>query len=316
MSTPGIRRSPISRRFARYKMQLASSKAVATALRNAPTLSSRQRDRRLKVLARRIAACAANTTIRLVTPAGEPTRIIYRNKRRCRSGLCPPCARQRARETIQRVARLLDAIIAASPDTRFVFLTLTSLNMPIAQTREMFALHEKAIARFWRTARVARAFTGHATGIEIAIRFRDGCWQAGVHSHSLVALTPGYFDRGASHYLSQRAIVDIWRNALRADYKPICYITALPNTDAARGSLTELLKYAVAPHRLFENGSNGFSVNPLVAACLADALYKRRMCRTGGVFARRRPSHPASSAPVPSRPHHHMTSTHHEGEPT
>jgi len=292
MTAPTVRRSAISRRFARYRMQLAASAAVGAALRDAPPLFTLAKQRRLKILARRISACAVSTSIRMVTPPGEPTRIIYRNKRRCRSGLCPPCARQRARETVQRIGAILDTTTAAAPQMRFAFLTLTSRNMPIEQTAQMLSLHEKALDRFFRNPRIKRAIVGHATGIEIAIRSQAGQWQAGVHSHSLVALADGYFDRTADLYLSQRAIVELWRKAIRADYKTICHIKAIAGTDAARASLTECLKYAVAPHRLFEHTDNSIKVNPLVAAHLADALYKRRMCRTSGVFVKRRSKNP------------------------
>lgn len=288
MTMPSPRRSPISRRFARFKMQLAASEAVGNALHRALPLSDHATKRRLKIAARRISACAASTTIKLQTPPGDATRIIYRNKRRCRNGLCPPCARVRARETVQRITRTLDRIIAEAPATRFAFLTLTSRNMPITEVAAMLALHERALARFFRANAINRAVQGHATGIEIAIRRCENSWHAGVHSHSLLALHPHYFDRTKNLYLSQAAIVAHWRKALRVDYKPVCHIKAIPNTDAVRGSLTECLKYAVAPHRLFEHGSTGISVDPLVAACLANALYKKRMRRTAGVFARRR----------------------------
>lgn len=288
MTTLNTRASPISRRFARYRMQLAASAAVASALKQGPPQTTPKSRMRLTVLARRIAACAASTTIKLHTPRGDATRIIYRNKRRCRNGLCPPCARHRARETVQRVASKLDAIIAAAPATRFAFLTLTSRNMAITEVAAMLALHERALARFFRTNAITRAVQGHATGIEIAIRRSGAEWQAGVHSHSLIALHPDYFGRTKNLYLSQAAIVALWRKALRVDYKPVCHIKAVPNTDAARASLTECLKYAVAPHRLFERDGTTISVDPLVATCLATALYKRRMCRTAGLFAKRR----------------------------
>lgn len=288
MSAPSIRRSPISRRFARYKMQLAASEAVGRALRMPPASFSSAKQRRLKTLARRMSACAASTTIRLVTPSDGPTKIVYRNKRGCRIGLCSPCARQRARETVQRISTVLDGIIAGQPTSRFAFLTLTSRNMPIEQTTVMLTHHEAAMARFFRNARIAKAVQGHATGIEIAIRKQNDQWQAGVHSHSLLVLADGYFDKSRDLYLSQRTIVELWKKALRADYKPICHVKAIANTDAAQACLTECLKYAVAPHRLFEHADGRISVNAVVAAYLADALYKRRMCRTAGVFAKRR----------------------------
>lgn len=288
MSIRPAQRSPITKRFYRWKFQQAATAAVGAALHRAPPLDGIS-SARIDTLARRISQCAASATLKLDTPADEPTRIIYRNKRRCRSGLCPQCARYRARETVQKAARKLDALLTTAPGTRFAFLTLTSKNMPIADVDAMLKLHERALTRFWRKDAIARAFTGHMTGIEIAIRCTSGKWEAGVHSHSIVALSPDYFNREANTYLRQSALVAHWRASLGVDYKPICHIKAIAHTDAVRATLTECLKYAVAPHRLFEREETGFSVDPTVAAHLAAALYKRRMCRMGGVFVKRRP---------------------------
>lgn len=276
--------SPVTRRYWRYKMQRNASAAVANALQHAPNILGIAKHRRLQVLAKRMAACAATTTIKLHTPPGDATRIVYRNKRRCRNGLCMPCARIRAKEANQRIAVRLDAILGESPQTRFLFLTLTSRNRPIAEVRTMLADHEQALARFWRSKEIARAMTGHVTGIEIALRGSKGAKEAGVHSHTVAALHRDYFDRQTNLYLSQRRLVQLWRRALRADYNPICHVTAVPAGDDVRGSLRECVKYAVAPHKLFERG-HAQNVDPLVALYLADALYKRRLIRFGGVFA-------------------------------
>jgi plasmid rolling circle replication initiator protein Rep len=279
--------SRITKKFYRWKRQQASSAAIAAALHRAPPLEG-VRATRIRTLARRISSCAVTATLKLRTPPGEPTVIIYRNKRGCRSGLCPQCSRYRARESVTKAAIKLDNLLASAPGTRFAFLTLTSRNMPIAEVGAMLNLQESALNRFWRKEAVARAFTGHITGIEIAVRNRHGQWEAGVHSHSIVALSQDYFCKTKTAYLRQQVLVALWQNALRTSYKPICHISAIANTEGARASLTECLKYAVAPHRLFEREETGFKVDPTVAAYLASALYKRRMCRMGGVFVKQR----------------------------
>lgn len=276
--------SPITRRFRRYKMQCAATAAVADALKHAPRIFSHAKHQRIRVLARRMAACAATTTIRLITPPGDATHIVYRNQRSCRTGLCMPCARVRAHEANKRLGQRLDAIVAEAPQTRFAFLTLTSRNRPIAEVAVMFADHEQALSRFWRRQDIERAIIGHITGIEIALRVAANAWQAGVHSHSLAALHPDYFDKRANLYLSQRRLVDLWRHALRTDYNPICHITAVPQGGNIHTSLRECVKYAVAPHKLFRRGK-AFTVDPLVVLYLADALYKRRLIRCGGILA-------------------------------
>lgn len=276
--------SPITRRYRRYGMQRAASAAVAQALKQAPNLVGHARYRRVQVLARRMAACAATTTIRLHTPQDDATHIIYRNKRRCRSGLCMACARTRAREANQRIGVRLDHILTENPHTRFAFLTLTSRNRSIAETATMLTEHEQGLSRFWRTRELRRAITGHVTSIEIALRSHDGHWQAGVHNHSLVALHRDYFDRKTDLYLSQRRLVTLWGRAVRADYKPICHVTAIAASGDVRAALRECIKYAVAPHKLFQRHKDR-TVDPVVALYLADTLYKRRLVRFGGVFA-------------------------------
>lgn len=283
-------------------MQRAASAAVAEALHQAPPVFGHAKNRRLKVLAKRMAACAATTTIKLRTPPADATRIVYRNTRSCRSGLCMPCARVRARQANDRLATRLDFILGEQPQTRFMFLTLTSRNRPIAEVTQMFADHEKGLVRLWRSPDIARAIKGQVTGIEIALRGEQDAVEAGVHSHSLIAVHADYFDRKANLYLSQRRLVALWRHALRADYSPICHVTAVPAGDGVRSSLRECVKYAVAPHKLFQRG-NGFAVDPLVAAHLADALYKRRLIRFSGVFATTRRFRAAKAMkPKPPRP--------------
>lgn len=272
--------SQISRRYHRYRMQRRASAAVAEALRQAPNVLGQAKQHRVRVLARRMAACAATMVIKLQTPPNDASRIIYRNRRSCRSGLCMLCARIRASQANKRINQRLTHILVERPNTRFLFLTLTSRNVPIAAVAQAFTAQEQALGRFWRTQEIARAFTGHVTGIEVAIRKSADGWAAGVHSHSLASVHPDYFDRKRDLYLPQRRIVALWQRALRCDYSPICYVTAVPAGDAVRTSLRECVKYAVSP-KMFV----GKTVDPLVAVYLADALYRRRMTRFGGLFA-------------------------------
>lgn len=111
----------ISRTKNRFVMQNAASAAVADALSKAPKLFGHAKQHRIKTTAKRMATCAATTTIRLVTPPGGPSEIVYRNQRRCRNGLCMPCARIRAREANIRIGKRLDRILADDPTARFAF---------------------------------------------------------------------------------------------------------------------------------------------------------------------------------------------------
>jgi hypothetical protein len=279
--------SPVSRTFRSWKLQQASSAAIGAALFRAPPLDGIGA-KRIETLARRISLCAASAKLTLHTPLGDATRIVYRNIRQCRTPVCVQCNRHRAWKTVRRAASMVGDLLETAPGTRFAFVTLSSRNLPGPSVGEMLSLHESALSRLWRRKKIARAFVGHITGIEIAIRMKAGQWEAGVHSHTLVALDERYFDRTADVYLNQRSIVAEWRKALQVDYNPICHISAIPDSEAVYSGLREVLKYSLAFQHIVVRADTGFSVDPEIAAYLANALYKRRMCRYGGVFAKRR----------------------------
>lgn len=278
--------SPISRRYRQRLQQVEASRAVARALSQTPG-DDWEADQLRQRQAERIAICADNTVLKLVTPTGDATRIVQRNSRHCRNMLCMNCARYRAYFANQKFMAWIDELLQAKPQTRFAFCTLTARNRPLTATREMFAAHEAALTRFWRRRTVARSITGHITSLEIALRqSRGGEWQAGVHSHSLLVLADNYFEPGAGRYLSQAAFVRLWQEALQVTYAPICYVSAIPPAGDVRGALREVLKYAVAPHKLFYAHEGVLTADPFVVTHLADALYKRRLTRFGGVFSR------------------------------
>jgi hypothetical protein len=265
--------------------QVESSRAVANALGQTPG-DDWEADQIRQRQAERIATCAANTVLKLVTPTDDATRIVQRNSRYCRNMLCMTCARYRAYFANQKFMAWIDELRKAQPQTRFAFCTLTSRNRPLTVTRDMFVAHEAALTRFWRRRTVSRSITGHITSLEIALRqSRAGEWQAGVHSHSLLVLADNYFEPSAGLYLSQPAFVKLWQEALQVSYAPICYVSAIPQAGDVRGALRELLKYAVAPHKLFHAHEGVLTAEPFVVTQLADALYKRRLTRFGGVFS-------------------------------
>lgn len=285
--------SPVMKRLLRVVLARSSSAAVARALQIAATHVSGQKRARLSTLARRVQACAASAHVKVVTPKGEPSDVSYLNKRSCRSAVCMLCSRRRAARQRYEARRLLQHVREQHPDAPLVFLTLTSANMPIAQIERMFVAHEAALTRFWRHKAITRAVLGHLTSLEIAVRGTKASPEAGVHSHSILVMRPDYFDFAANKdiYLKQARIVELWQHALRVSYKPICDVRRLRGPDGATdpaamaGAVREALKYAIAPHKLFERDAFGITAQADVIGPLALALYRRRLVRFAGVFA-------------------------------
>lgn len=279
--------SPARQKLYRYQRARASSQAIARALSHAePQTATDAQKKCLATLARRMSACAMSASFKLVTPVDEATFVEVRNRRACKNALCMSCARYRARNAVRKAMEQLTVIQAQHPDAPFAFMTLSSINRPMAEVATMLDDHEAAFNRFCRLRPIKNAVLGHITSFEIAIRGTAEHPEAGVHSHSLLVLHPAYFSKEHTLYIPQVELVSLWRTALRVAYNPICDIRRVRASDdqALPSALRETLKYAIAPHALFQHSDFGPNANPAVVAPLALALYKRRLVRSSGVF--------------------------------
>lgn len=277
--------SPCQRQVNRRKLHKTTGIATAQALKAAAEHANNRERRRFDILGRRLEACAVSSHFKIINTPGEASYVRFSNKRTCRSSLCFSCSAHRARKAVANVLTVIDRIRTDRPQIRFAFLTLTSRNRPVAETKAMFDRHEAALTRFWRLAPVKSAFLGHITSIETTLSRTDEGVHAHVHSHSILALHPNYFDRQHTLYLNQARIVDLWKRCLRADYKPICDIRPI-SADAA--AVREAVKYAIAPHEFSLREGSTITVEPDVVAALVRALYRRRLVRSSGLFTRPR----------------------------
>lgn len=282
--------SPAQARLNRLRRNRDAGHAVSRALDQAAEHVTGADRRRLEVLARRMSACAANATFRIVTPPGEASVVKISNRRGCKSALCMQDARFRAGDQVRKAFARIQIIRDVTPDAKFAFVTLTSRNRPVHDVKSMLDAHEAGLGRFWRARPLARALLGQLTSIEIAIRGTPEVPMAGVHSHSLAVLHPEYFSRQRDLYLSQKAICSLWGAAMRLDYQPICDVRRIYTDSASAmpsllGACVEVLKYSIAPQTLFQRDDYGMYVTPEVIGPLALALYKRRLIRFSGCFS-------------------------------
>jgi hypothetical protein len=98
---------------------------------------------------------------------------------------------------------------------RYVLLTLTVRNCPVLELRSTIKTMNQAWDRL--TKRKIFPALGFVRSLEIT-RAKDG--SAHPHFHCLLAVPSGYFV--GRKYLSTAKWSDLWKEALRVDYTPIC----------------------------------------------------------------------------------------------
>lgn len=192
----------------------------------------------------------------------------------CRDRLCPICSTLRARAVARRVGLALSSSLLAPYG--FVFLTLTVKNCAWEDLETQLEALAAGWKRFRELKHIRKAFCGSIRTVEIT-KGRDGL--AHPHLHVLFSAPKNYF-LSPSLYLSQARVCEMWQQAMRLDYLPVCdirsavkrdkipfeivkYITK--TSDLASLSDGELLHFIRAIH-----GRRMFSLSGIMRLALAD----------------------------------------------
>lgn len=182
-----------------------------------------------------------------------------------------------------KVYRALPSLLRDFPDTRFLFMTLTIRNCPVADLRETL----DRMATAWKRMVQLRSWParGWVRAVEITRSQRDR--SAHPHYHCLLMVPPAYFQ---GDYLKQHQWAELWRQCLRINYKPVVDIRAVklalvPDTKRVNKppahmweAIAEILKYAVKPSDMIRDHDWFLS--------LSDQLHKTRAVAIGGILKR------------------------------
>jgi len=197
----------------------------------------------------------------------------------CRVRTCPVCQWRRSQMLLARFFEAFPRIRADYPTVRYIFLTLTVKNCPVTELRATIQDMNKAWNRF--ACRKSFPAIGYIRSLEVT-RAKDGF--AHPHFHILLALKPSYFSRC---YLSTSDWSELWQNALRVDYQPVCDVRIVKpkkteenvmesDIDGVRAAIVEVFKYTVKPSDMVQDSA--FLLE------LVNQLHKVRAVSLGGIF--------------------------------
>ena len=153
-----------------------------------------------------------------------------------------------------------------------MFLTLTVKNVPLNSFRDVYKKQFRSGFLRFRTNLFYNnsSIKGFIRTTEIT-KPKDPKYTH-PHIHMLIAVDKDYFD--SHNYMDVRYWGRMWKEALRLDYDPIIYISAVPE-DGGR-SLLEITKYELKPVN--------YTDNAIWLSKLALQTTKLRFLSYGGVF--------------------------------
>jgi plasmid rolling circle replication initiator protein Rep len=225
----------------------------------------------------------------------------------CRVPRCPVCQWRRVKKWSARFFEALPYIFEENKNMRFIFLTLTVQNCPVSELRDTVKLMSKAWDKmsrrkkfpalgFVRSLEVTKEKNLYDKSGKKLIRAArpEYCHP---HYHVLMAVESSYFN--GRNYLSKDDYAEMWQQALKVDYKPVCDVRIVKpkpvidengnsvlqgedsqNDDselnAMKAALVEVVKYTVKPSDMIE------STNWLLE--LVHQLHKIHCVALGGIF--------------------------------
>lgn len=157
----------------------------------------------------------------------------------CHVRNCPVCQWRKSLMWKAKAYKILPAVIAAYPNYRWLFVTLTVKNCEMTQLRDTVTWMNKGFKRMSEL----KAFPaeGYIKTVEVT-RGKNPPGSGHPHFHVLMVVRPSYF---GVNYLSQAKWVEMWQKSLRVDYKPVLDVQALKPNDSLVGLLAEVVKYSV-----------------------------------------------------------------------
>lgn len=297
-----------------YKKQLwDENKSYAVQVSNS-LLSSKNETQ--KTWSRRIKRCANLLEYGWVEMDNYQFLLKLKTAKFCRVRFCPVCQWRRSLMWVSRFFDSFPRLHKDYPKMRYIFVTFTVANVPVAELRQTVAVMGTAWKRvvryksypalgFVRSLEVTKEkdlyeyktvfdektqkTVKKKTNKLIRKARPDYCHP---HFHVLLAVESSYFS--GQNYMSKDDWALMWQKALRADYKPVCDVRVvkprkeskqavnveeLPEKaalDAIMSAVTETVKYSVKPSDMVSDSSWFLEV--------ADQLHKTRAVALGGVF--------------------------------
>lgn len=160
----------------------------------------------------------------------------------CRVRNCPVCQWRRSLMWKSRVGKALIAIEKDYPKARWLYLTLTVKNCPIAELRETI----KSMNSGWKRLTLVKAFPAMGFFKSLEVTKGDN-GTAHPHFHVLMMVSSSYFQ--GANYIKQDKWVQMWKKAMRLDYDPNVDIRSIKSDFAPDSKISQIIsevaKYSV-----------------------------------------------------------------------
>lgn len=190
----------------------------------------------------------------------------------CKERLCPMCSWRKSLKCFHEVSNVMDAAQVEQPNLVPIFLTLTLRNCTGDELSSTLDTVFAGWNRLNTVRRIKRTVKGWFRALEITYNKDADTYHP--HIHAILMVDKGYFR--TDDYIRTVEWVQLWRNAMRLDYDPICDVRKVKGGQKA---IKEVAKYSVKDTDYI---SRDTALTDRVVGALSKALRGRRLYAYGG----------------------------------
>lgn len=205
------------------------------------------------------------------------SRLKLKKAQFCRVRYCPVCQWRRSLMWQARFYQALPDLVSAYPKARWLFLTLTIRNCEVSE----LAATLKAMNEAWQRLVKREEFKPVQGWLRTTEVTRGKDRSAHPHFHVLLMVPPSMLS--GVNYIKQSRWVELWQEALRANYLPSVDV----RTVKAKGKATstaELLQGAVAETLKYSTKPDDMTADPQWFLELTRQTHKKRFMASGGAL--------------------------------
>lgn len=182
----------------------------------------------------------------------ETLEIIRRVRKAnfCKNRFCLVCAWRASRKFFASMKSIIKQA-QQRHDLAFLFLTLTIRNCPMSELRGTIMELSEAFDSLRRKREFKNSILGFMRSLEF---LGDNTLEGQAHPHYHIILAVDKKEYFAKNFISQTRWLELWKQALNVDYKPIVDIRRIKAKNEqwsdVDSALFETLKYCIAPQVL------------------------------------------------------------------
>lgn len=204
----------------------------------------------------------------------------------CKSKLCSLCNWRRAMKHSAQSKIIITEVMKRKPSCRWLFFTFTVKNVYDGEElNKSLSDMARGFRKMVQYKKIDKNLIGFMRTTEVTVNKKDNSYNQ--HIHAMMCFESSYF-RGKENYLTHKDWQAFWKKAMKLDYDPNVFVTAIKSNistgqdrEEIEKAVNETAKYSVKSADYLTDDEER---NLQIVKDLEEGLFRKRLISYGGLL--------------------------------